>query len=411
MEILYDPFYAYDEILATIADLPGRTNSVLAAFERLTARLTNGQVSRLSEISEAKRSEALELYSQMGKTKPALNVAQKRQPKAWDIYLSASASDSKQAERLYYLLGSSYKVFHAPKEITPGDSWLEVTTEALAHSRAMLMLFSEENVRSDSEWMSDEMQAARRRMEQDPSFRLIPVQLDSNAVPPLDFLKEYQWLSAHGGDIQDIAVQIRRSLGTSGSDDSDSDRNARVKAELDHALEEKANLAARAEQLQQEIKVTQEELTQLSSERAMMFERAANEEKHHRKALRLTFMGLAMVLIASTLTGMIAYRQLIAAKRALASIADQDRAVPHFAAIMHGHTAPVTGVAFSPDGNRIATSSSDAITRVWDAASGHELLTLTGHTFSVTGVAFSFDGNRITTASEDRTARVWKDIQ
>jgi hypothetical protein len=242
MEILYDPFYAYDEILATIADLPGRTNSVLAAFERLTTRITKGQVSRLGEISDTKRREALELYSRMGKTKAALNVAQRRQPKAWDIFLSASASDSKPAERLYYLLGSSYKVFHAPKEIAPGDSWQETIMEALEHSHAMLVLFSEESVQRDSKWMSAEMQAARRRLEQDPSFRLIPVQLDPNAVPSFDFLKEYQWLRAYGGDIQDIAAQIRRSLGTSGSDDSDRERNARVKAELGQALEEKAGL-------------------------------------------------------------------------------------------------------------------------------------------------------------------------
>ena len=245
MEVLYDPFYAYDEILATIADLPGRTNSVLAAFERLTARLTNGQVLRLGEISETKRREALELYSRMGKTKPALNVAQRRQPTAWDIFLSASASNSKQAERLYYLLGSNYKVFHAPKEIAPGDSWQEVITEALEHSRAMVVLFSEESAQRDSKWMSTEMQAAQSRLELDPSFRLIPVQLDPNAVPSSDFLKRYQWLQAYGGDIQDIAVQIRRSLGTSDSDDSARDRNVRVKAELDQALVEKAGLRKR----------------------------------------------------------------------------------------------------------------------------------------------------------------------
>jgi hypothetical protein len=242
MEILYDPFYAYDEILATIADLPGRTNSVLAAFERLTARLTNGQISRLGEISDTRRREALELYSRVGKTKPALNVAQKRQPKAWDIFLSASPSDSKQAERLYYLLGSSYKVFHAPKEIAPGDSWQEAISEALENSRAMVVLFSEERVQSDSNWMSFEMQTARRRLEQDPSFRIIPVQLDSNAIPPSDFLKRYQSLPAHGGDMQDTVVQIRRSLGTSASDESDPDRNARVKAELDQALVQKESL-------------------------------------------------------------------------------------------------------------------------------------------------------------------------
>lgn len=92
------------------------------------------------------RREAFELYSQMGKTRAALNVAQIRQPEVWDIFLTASTNDSIGAEGLYYLLGSSYKVFHAPKEIAPGESWREIIAESLEHSRAMVVLFSKERV-------------------------------------------------------------------------------------------------------------------------------------------------------------------------------------------------------------------------------------------------------------------------
>ena len=37
-------------------------------------------------------------------------------------------------------------------------------------------------------------------------------------------------------------------------------------------------------------------------------------------------------------------------------------------------------VAFSQDGRRIVTGSADHTAKVWDAASGKELLTLKGHT-------------------------------
>jgi WD40 repeat protein/serine/threonine protein kinase len=72
-----------------------------------------------------------------------------------------------------------------------------------------------------------------------------------------------------------------------------------------------------------------------------------------------------------------------------------------------GHTSWVWGVAFSPDGKRIATCSEDRTAKVWDAATGKEIRSLTGHTGIVWGVAFSPDGRRIVTGSGDRTAKVW----
>src|SRR5262249_24084332 len=53
-----------------------------------------------------------------------------------------------------------------------------------------------------------------------------------------------------------------------------------------------------------------------------------------------------------------------------------------------GHTDAVHSVAFSADGKRIASGSSDKTVKVWDAQTGQQVLTLKGHTDGVHSVAF-----------------------
>ena len=71
------------------------------------------------------------------------------------------------------------------------------------------------------------------------------------------------------------------------------------------------------------------------------------------------------------------------------------------------HTSTVTGVAWNPDGTRIATTSNDHTCIIWNPHTREKILTLTGHTAAVTGVAWNPDGTRIATTSNDRTCIIW----
>ena len=115
---------------------------------------------------------------------------------------------------------------------------------------------------------------------------------------------------------------------------------------------------------------------------------------------------------------------------------------------LSGRAVQIYRVAFSPDGQQLASANSDGTTQLWDVSPGEEFLTFTGHSgivnqrplqpgwqaiFTASGdgtaalwdartgqpvwlrghassvirAVFNTDGSRVATASDDLTARIW----
>ncbi|WP_315789311.1 serine/threonine-protein kinase [Fischerella sp. JS2] len=68
----------------------------------------------------------------------------------------------------------------------------------------------------------------------------------------------------------------------------------------------------------------------------------------------------------------------------------------------------ILSVAFSPQGNIIASGSRDKIINLWNPITGQLIRTLSGHSELINSLAFSPDGKILATASKDKTIKLWQ---
>ena len=71
-----------------------------------------------------------------------------------------------------------------------------------------------------------------------------------------------------------------------------------------------------------------------------------------------------------------------------------------------GHKGAVWGVALSQDASKAASGAADFIAKVWDAVTGEEIYSFQ-HQHIVKCVAFSPDGNLLATGSNEKLLRIY----
>src|SRR5205823_12767098 len=71
------------------------------------------------------------------------------------------------------------------------------------------------------------------------------------------------------------------------------------------------------------------------------------------------------------------------------------------------HSGVVNGAEFSPDGRILASGGSDGTIQLWNPESGKLLGTLHGHTSRITSIAYSPHGETLASTSMDGTTMLW----
>jgi hypothetical protein len=224
VEILYQAFYAYEELLATFGDRPKQPNSVLAGLERITGYLTRGSITALVPPLPDERDDILAEYARHPRAPsrpPFPSVASHRT----GPFISYSPVDGEDfVLRLTDALlvePNSMPVWLDRQQLSPGQDSKAEVDEAIQSCETFLFVITRDSVSNDS--VKEEWTLALKYRKP-----IIPLRVDRDAEMPFDFgnrnyidftedfdvglatLRQYlEWLATPEGKLRNLRDRLR----------------------------------------------------------------------------------------------------------------------------------------------------------------------------------------------------------
>jgi WD40 repeat protein/MinD-like ATPase involved in chromosome partitioning or flagellar assembly len=355
--VQYQPFYAFEEILAVFGDTPGNPQSMLASMESLAGWVDGSKEPlRLPETASAEREAMLSRYLRT-QAAESLYILRRITGHKGPVKALAISEDGKLAfSGAENEQGAVWDLETGERRGIPGSTpwirYLAVRGDHLLSIRAGGWI-EDWSLTSETFAFSEQLDEGASSLAATPDREYVLVGTEKGTVWRRDGKSgAYQKVGSHNGPVWGLAVS--------------SDGNYAVSASFDRILIR----------------------WQIGAALAPL----------------MTYSGHTAEVTSVSISG---DDSLIMSGSYDATLRLWDTKTAALLRTFQGHSGRIYDVAFSPDARLAASASADKMVHIWDVASGRLLLQLAAHSAAVNAVDFMPDGRRVVSASDDGTLIVW----
>jgi hypothetical protein len=178
VEVLYEPYYAYEEVLATFKDRPGQRHTLLASAERLTARIAGAPLQAV-RVSESRRQAVLTDYEGVPLRTPAAAVAGRGGVLICYRRADAAGIAARLYDRCAAALGSE-RTFMDVQSVMPGEDFVAAIENGVRAADVVVVLIGP-RTRLGAD--PDDLLGRQVTLALELSKFVIPVLVDGAAMP------------------------------------------------------------------------------------------------------------------------------------------------------------------------------------------------------------------------------------